>query len=175
MSNPPDPTPYDSPPIWDYQSPPQDNAAKLVRLAVIFNYISVGLDALLALGGIGFGILFSVLPDALPRNESDPPAWVLSLIYIGMGAMATVLGIVKLFGTRKLQTAAPNAWGWGLTTGIVGCAQFLCGSCCCLQVAAGIYTLVIINMQTVRHYLATQAAGANTPDPNAPNSPPPAF
>jgi len=37
--------------------------------------------------------------------------------------------------------------------GIVGCVQFVTGNCCCLQVAAGIYTLVIVSMQDVRSYL----------------------
>jgi hypothetical protein len=146
--------PYDQQPNIDYFPPVTENAEKLVRLAVIFNYISVGLDVA---GFLGFGIigtLFFVAPDLFPRNAGDPPPALMGGLYAGMAVMMVVLGVVKAIGTRKLQKAGPGAWGWGLTAGIIGCAQLLCGSCCCLQVLPGIYTIVILCLQNVRQYLA---------------------
>ncbi len=157
MSNPPL-NPYDQPPAFDDFAPPADNAPKLVRLAVIFNYISGGLDIALALLGLGIGLVFLAAPELAPKNPDDPPAWVIAMVYLGVGSIAAILAVVKLIATRKLQVARPGAWGWGLTAGILGCAQFFCGSCCCLQVAAGVYTIVILCFENVRRYLASVPA-----------------
>ena len=55
---------------------------------------------------------------------------------------------------NKLQLARPHAWGWALAAGIIGCTQLFCASCCCLQVAAGVYTVVILCLENVRRHLA---------------------
>ncbi len=155
MSNLPPPYPGDQTPSFGFYEPPADNAAKLVRLAVIFNYVSVGLDGALFLAGLGIGAVIAAAPDLAPRNPGDPPTWLIAVIYLGVGLLACALGAVKFIATRKFHLRRPNAWGWGLTAGILGCAQLLCGSCCCLQVAAGVYTVVILCFDNVRQYLTS--------------------
>jgi hypothetical protein len=81
-----------------------------------------------------------------------------------------VYGAVKLIGTRKLQRGGRGAWGWGLAVGIIGCCQLVCGSCLCLQVAPGIYTVVVMCFQNVRNHLQSHAemdegAGTGGPGP----------
>jgi hypothetical protein len=174
MSDFPPASPYDLPPPLDYFPPASDNAETLVRLAVIFNYISVGLDfaGFLCFGAIG--VLFFVAPDAMgPHNAGDPPPQLVGGLYVGLAALMVIFGIVKFIGTRKLQTAGPGAWGWGLTAGIIGCIQLLCGSCCCLQVAPGIYTLVILCFQNVRNYLALRQQRNAAGEVGGPSGTPP--
>jgi hypothetical protein len=166
MSNPVPPNPYDQPPVYDDFPAPADNAPALVRLAVIFNYISVGLDAAMSLLALGFGTLFSVAPEIAPKDPGDPPVWVIALLYLGVGSLAAIIAVVKLIATRKLQLARPGAWGWGLAAGIIGCVQ-LCGlSCICLQTAAGIYTIVILCFENVRRHLASVSAQEPPVGPN---------
>jgi hypothetical protein len=177
MSNLPPVNPYDQPPPLDYFPPAEDNAEKLVRLAVIFNYISVGIDLVGVLLFAGFGSVVFIAPQILgPQNPGDPPPQVIGGVYIGLAVVMMVYGIVKAIGTRKLQKAAPGAWGWGLAVGIIGCCQALCGSCCCLQAAPGIYTVVILCFQNVRHYLALRqernATGGMGGPPDAMGGPP---
>ena len=156
MSETPPSDPFGQPPPqpFDYYAPPPDNAAALIRLTVIFNYISVGLDACLSLIGLGFGTFFLVAPDMAPHDPGDPPAWVIGILYLVVGLLAAAFAIVKVIGTRKLQLARPHAWGWALAAGIIGCTQLFCASCCCLQVAAGVYTVVILCLENVRRHLA---------------------
>jgi len=162
MSAMPPSDPIGQPPPFDYYTPTQDNAPSLIRLAVIFNYISVGLDVCVCLIEFGFGTLFLVAPNMMSNNPGDLPPWILGIIYLVMGLLAAAYAIVKTIGTRKLQKNRPHAWGWGLAIGIIGCAQMFCASCCCLQVAAGVYTVVILSLQNVRNYLASQQ-GQDTP------------
>ncbi len=162
MSNPPsDPSPPTPPYDIHYLAPP-DNASNLLRLTVIFNYIAAGLDALTCLLGIGVGIFFIIAGPTMEQKPGDPPPLLLGIIYLCIGVLAIGYAIVKIIAARKLSNAAPHAWGWGLAAGIVGCAQLLCGSCCFLQVGAGIYTVVILCFDNVKRELSqrqSQAAG----------------
>jgi hypothetical protein len=154
MSNLPPENPNDQPPL-DFFPPAEDNAEKLVRLAVIFNYISVGLDVLTLLLLVVVGLVCFLAPDAVrEQNPGGLPPALMGGIYLGLSPVTIVLGVIKAIGTRKLQTAATGAWGWGLTAGIIGCCQLFCASCCCLQVAAGVYSIVILSFQNVRQYVA---------------------
>jgi hypothetical protein len=155
MSNMPPTNPYGQPPGYEQFPPPEDNAPKLVRLAVIFNYISVGLDFVGFLGCLGLGVMILAMSDEMGRqqNPGDPPPQLIGGLYAGAGCMMAVLGVVKLIGARKISKGGPGAWGWGLTIGIIGAAQLVCGSCFCLQPAAGIYTIVIMCFQNVKTYL----------------------
>ena len=153
---PPPIEPPGQPPLFNhYSQPPSDRARRLIRLVVIFNYISVGLDVCGSLLGIGVGAFFLAFPDLAPKDPGDPPSFIIAGIYLTMGCLAAIYAIVKTIGTRKLHMGHPNAWAWGLTAGIIGCAQVLCGNCCCLQVAAGVYNIVVMCLEDVRHYLAS--------------------
>lgn len=155
MSQPPPYDPYGQQGPMDYYSPPpEDKAPKLIRLAVIFNYISAGLDAAASLMTLGLGLLVMIVPDMAPRNPGDPPAQVLGAIYVAIGCLMAGIATVKFIAMSKLRRASPQAWGWSLAAGIIGCAQVFFISCCCLQVAAGIYTVVILCLSNVKAHLA---------------------
>jgi hypothetical protein len=68
MSNLPPPLPQDPSQAFDYFPPEQDGAAKLVRLAVIFNYISAGVDFLGLLVFVALGALFLAQPNLLGQQ-----------------------------------------------------------------------------------------------------------
>lgn len=160
-SLPPDPFGQSGP--VDYFPRANDNAPTLVRLAVIFNYISAGLDICLVLFGAGLSALF--LSGSVPQNAGDPPPMFLGIVYLIIGLLALGIGIVKFIGTRRLSRGGQGAWGWGLALGIIGCAQFLLGSCICLQVAAGVYTIVIICFSNVKNHLQFNNQQPAEPDP----------
>ena len=154
MSQPP-PMPNDpfAPSSLNYFPPDSSRPAGLVRLAVIFNYITVALDILLALCLLGLSVLFTV--GGIPQNPGDPPPVLLAVIYGGMGLVTLGVIVFKFIALSKIKGRKGNAAGWGLALGIIGTIQFLTGSCLCLQVAAGVYTLVIMCRQDVKYYLSS--------------------
>ena len=162
MSQLPPPLPDDFPgqqPL-NYFPPAGNNAPALVRLAVIFNYVSAGLDLCLFLLGAGLSVLF--LSGVVPMDPGDPPPMLLGVIYIFVAVLALATAIIKFVGTRKVSRGGPGAWGWGLAVGILGCVQIVTGNCICLQVAAGVYTIVIVCFSDVKAYLATGIQAQDT-------------
>jgi hypothetical protein len=144
---------YGSSPAPEQRGPAENNASKLVHLAVIFNYISVGVDGLGFLGGVGMGILILAMgPEIARQQPNDVSPALAAAVYVAAGCAMAVLGVVKLIAARKLQKGGPGAWGWGLAAGIMGCCE-LCPFCLCVQPAAGVYTVVILCFQKVKTYL----------------------
>jgi hypothetical protein len=147
---PPAPPPYDI----GYQSlGAYGSAPTLVRLAMIFNFIMCGLDGVYGLILAGCAIAMPIFLASEPRSPGDPPPWIMGIILGGVAVLALAVATVKLIASLKLLRFKPNAAGWGLAAGIIGCTQLWCSYLCLIPVACGVFTIVAMSLGSVRAYL----------------------
>lgn len=134
-----------------------DNAPTLVRLASIFFYITGAIDFLAVPLFVAYVFFFPMFLRAGTRPGAAPPpalmAPIVSAAY-GLCALVSLLqGILKMIAATKLRRRSPGAWGWALAAGIAACLQLECSLFCVLPLANGVFTIVILCMESVRRYL----------------------
>jgi hypothetical protein len=133
-----------------------------IKVAAILNLVMCGLDFLYALLALAAAILFPLMDTA--TSPDDPPPWVFSIVAGVMLLLAATAGTLKLVAGMKLLKLRPNARGWTLAAGIVGCGQLWCSYFCVLPLGIGIYSIVVACLDSVKqHLLDVPAAQQETP------------
>jgi hypothetical protein len=151
----PPPPPHD----LNYQTVrPESSAATLVLLAFIFNYSAGGLEMLYAL----FRILSIFITSAMfiiPKPAGTAPAFsfagpaVMIAVDVAMFILSLGAGVLKVAAAEGLRRRTHWAWPTALAAGIVGCVEIWCSCCMVITLAAGVYTIVILCLESVRTYL----------------------
>jgi len=127
---------------------PGANAALQIKLIGIFDIIAGGLSILWGLLMI-FGII-GVLTGAMEEDPDAPPAAVMIGLYIGMLVLSIGAGIVEILAGVQVLKRRPGSRKLALVAAIVCCAS--AWGCCIwpLTLAAGIYSLVALNKDSVK-------------------------
>lgn len=165
---PPPGTPPGQPPPFEinYQTPPATgNAALLVRLSAIFNFVSAGLDLMYLAYAVFFCLrLYYTMGVAMHRPGAagaapPPPGFMTWMIVVrALPGLLSLLSI-PLKAIAALQLLRSGRLAWGLAAGIEGCLEVWTCFCFPLTLAAGVYTIIILCLQPVRIYLGHAAAG----------------
>jgi len=142
---------------------PFGNAALLLRLAVIFTFLSALFDLLGTIVYVGLiffmrnlGSRISTGTTSTTSAASMPSTFPMTMMlieYAVFAGLAFVVGITKLIAGIKLHRLRAGAWGWGLAAGIVGCIELWCSLGCVIPLAAGVYTISILSFAHVRAYM----------------------
>jgi len=145
-------SPFSGEPLGQAAAPsalaPGANAALHVKLIGIFDIIAGGLSILWGLLMV-FGII-GVLTGAMEEDPNAPPAAVMIVLYIGMLILGIGAGIVDILAGVRVLKRRPGSRKLALVAAIVCCAS--AWGCCIwpLCLAAGIYSLVALNKDSVK-------------------------
>lgn len=124
-------------------------AADLVRGPAIFMIVLAGLDMFSS----GLGVLFSFVPLRLPHMPHQDPQFehLMEKLNIALGvptnALALLSAVVCLFGA--IQMLRLRFYGLAMAAAVL--MLIPChGCCCCLNLVAGIWALIVLSKAEVK-------------------------
>jgi len=161
--------PYQTP-ATDPSLTPRRGLVNQVRVIAILNVVQGFLELLMALGAIGYGIVFmTILRPELMRQEMGPgepdPTEFVNFMTGFMFAMGAVL---MLTGVLRIVAAVRNFFFLSRVLGIVavcfGLVSSLTAYCAPTSIAVAVYSLIVLFNREVAEAFEMRASGKSADD-----------